>query len=435
MSAGNTNTNPTRCRSYADHRQFVLKKLNHATCPHGRDFPPDERRCCICHEDIHDNSTVAQVCPQSPKHIYHWLCMIQWVNTWNDEAEEHNRGCPTCRAEMLTVNEAEYSRHHPLPEPDERVVRQRQLLAAGWDIVLAARSTMVSSSDGGYVLPPLDDNTVDRALPIRYAMMGEQGSSRDLAVALMALADPLQIEVMRSAAYMTDNPDQLNGLLNFVDELRFSFEAVDPPVRNPEVTPRATPQATPQASQAPPQTALQAAPQTTPQAAPQPVSATHQMEAQHMSGVEDEYATQEEGEELKEDEGEEGEDDDGDEEEPSKGETLVDGSEDGQGDTDDTDGEMTLLQETQDTDPEKPPSPERDSQMEEQDSQMEDQDSQMEEYDSEEYDSQEHSDDQEMSDPDEEDKSPEIFMSDAVEQIRDEEEFQGSPSPEWENVI
>ncbi|KAL0253281.1 hypothetical protein SLS55_010253 [Diplodia seriata] len=400
---------PTTCQAYPDHRQFILQKLNHATCPHGRDFPREDRRCCICLEDIHDNSTVAQVCPQSPKHIYHWLCMIQWLNKWSDENEEYNRTCPTCRAEMLLVQKSSFTHHEPFPPPTQHVLNRRDEIEDSWADLMTYRRALVSSSVGGYVLPPLDDNAVDRALPIRYAMMGDTGSSRELAVVLMALADPLQIEVMRSAAYMTEDYAQLDSLLYFADELRYGFET--------------------------------GSPLPSPQAARQPDSATDQMEAQHISGAEDSYATQEEGEELEEDEGKEGEDDDGDEEEASEGETLVDGSKDGQGDTEETDGEMTLLQETHDTDPEKPPSPEPDSQVEEEDSQMEEddsqveeQDSQMEEYDSEEYDSEDPSDDEEMSDPDEEDKSQEIFMSDAVDQMRD-EESQGSSSPEWENVI
>ncbi|KAF9628983.1 hypothetical protein BFW01_g10186 [Lasiodiplodia theobromae] len=212
MNTDSNNGLNRRIQCYWDREHFVNHVLEHDSCPHGCDLPPDERLCTICREDIHDNSTVAQICPVSKQHVYHWVCMLQWLATWNDELEAFERKCPTCRTELFTLTPTSWVAETPA----DAVLKLRDKIAQGWEDMMVARRVMYCSSRLGFVRRShISEYEPDRALPLRYALEGDH----NLATVLCCLNDPAQVEIMRVGAYMTEDETELQHLLDFVDNL------------------------------------------------------------------------------------------------------------------------------------------------------------------------------------------------------------------------
>lgn len=193
---------------YMNRWEFIIKRMEFSKCPRGRDLSPNQRHCGICSRAISDTSAIAKICPQSDGHVFHWLCMLQWLSTWNDG--QFCRSCPMCRTELYQLYPESWE-----IQPSEEAERLRMKILDAWEEVLRHHMCIVHIDRFDFIERRLQKSEVDRVTPLKLAMHGHAKR----AIFMGFLADPEAVEIQRSGAYMTDKESHLRNILETLRSL------------------------------------------------------------------------------------------------------------------------------------------------------------------------------------------------------------------------
>lgn len=188
---------------YMSRVEFITYRMEYSKCPRGRDLSPDQRHCGMCSEAISDTSAVAKICPQSDGHVFHWLCMLQWLATWI--GGEFCRSCPTCRAELYQMYPGSLTL-----QPSEEAESLRTKISDAWKEVFRHRCHGANFAGFDFIERRFHESGTDRITSLKLSMYG----FANRAVLMGFLADSEGVEIQRSGAYITDYEVNLRNLLH-----------------------------------------------------------------------------------------------------------------------------------------------------------------------------------------------------------------------------